>query len=163
MTQKATGSRSDVWAPDFLDFVACLSTHNVDVVLVGGYAVALHGFVRATGDIDFLYRRNKKNVARLRLALMEFGAPPEVLDEEALMSPNVVTQFGIPPFRIDLLNQIDGVTVEEVWKGAEERVFASQTLRVIGLADLLRNKAATGRPKDREDLRQLKAIAAKKR
>lgn len=118
MTQKATGSRSDVWAPDFLDFVACLSTHNVDVVLVGGYAVALHGFVRATGDIDFLYRRNKKNVARLRLALMEFGAPPEVLDEEALMSPN---------------------------------------------ADLLRNKAATGRPKDREDLRQLKAIAAKKR
>jgi len=162
MKQNAGVSPMDQWAPDFIDFVACLNARKVDVVLVGGYAVALHGFVRATGDIDFLYRRTQRNVTRLRQALMDFGAPPEVLDEEALMSPDIVTQFGVPPFRIDLLNQIDGVPVEDVWKGAVERVFATQTLRVIGLAELLRNKASTGRPKDQEDLRQLKAIASKK-
>ena len=95
--------------------------------------------------------------------MSDFGAPAEVLDEDALMTADIVTQFGEPPLRIDLLNAIDGVSVGEVWVGANRIVLGGQELRVIGLDELLSNKAATGRRKDAEDLRRLAARRARKR
>lgn len=65
----------------------------------------------------------------------DFGAPPEIIDEDALMMPEMVTQFGTPPHRIDLLNAIDGVTFEKVWAGAAAVTIQGQTMRVIGLAE----------------------------
>ena len=82
----------------------------MDFVLVGGYAVGVHGVIRATGDIDFFYRRTEGNVKRLCAALADFGAPEEVINVDDLMRKEIVTQFGKPPLRIDLLNAIDGVT-----------------------------------------------------
>ena len=149
-------------SPDFHDFIVLLNEHNVDCVLVGGYALGVHGVIRATGDIDFMYRRTPKNVKRLIGAMIEFGAPVNVLDEEALMKAGIVTQFGKPPQRIDLLNAIDGVTFPEVWKGAMTVRIDGQTISVIGLKELRANKRATGRKKDEEDLRQLKVRAARK-
>lgn len=155
MSKRVGGHANDVLSPDFLDLITCLNEHGVDFVLVGGYALAIHGVVRATGDIDFLYRRTKATVRRLRAALEDFGAPPEIVDEEALMTPEMVTQFGKPPYRIDLLNAIDGVTFEKVWAGAVAVTLQGQTIRVIGLAELRANKASTGRPQDAEDVRRL--------
>ena len=109
---------------------------KVGFVLVGAYALGVHGIVRATGDLDVLYRRSRANVRRLRTAMQEFGAPAEIIDEEALLTEDIVTQFGQPPYRIDLLNAIDGVTFAEVWK----------------------NKRASGRKKDKDDLRMLDAM-----
>jgi hypothetical protein len=129
---------------------------------VGGYALGVHGVIRATVDIDFMYRRTKKNVKRLIGAMMQFGAPANVIDEEALMKAGIVTQFGKPPQRIDLLNEIDGVTFPQVWKGATTARIGGQKVSVIGLNELRRNKGATGRKRDEEDLRQLKARAAHK-
>ncbi|HVH38695.1 MAG TPA: nucleotidyltransferase [Gemmatimonadaceae bacterium] len=149
-------------SPDFLDFIACLNEHRVDYLLVGGYALGAHGVVRATGDIDFLYRRNHKNVDALCEAMVEFGAPTEVIDRTVLMEPNIVTQFGQPPHRIDLLGEIDGVTFAEAWKGAAEIVLDGAKLRVIGLNELKRNKAATGRKRDRDDLRKLQSLKLRK-
>lgn len=157
-----TGSRAepnDAFAPDFLDFIACLNEGAVDFVLVGGYAVGVHGVVRATADLDILYRRTVDNVARLCRALDEFGAPANLIDPAALLTPDTVTMFGAPPLRIDLLGDISGVSFEQVWAGCVELVLQEQPLRVIGLAELRANKAATGRPRDIDDLRRLAAAA----
>lgn len=155
MSKRAGGNDNNVLSPDFLDFITCLNEHGVDFVLVGGYALAIHGVVRATGDIDFLYRRTRAMVHRLCAAMEEFGAPTDVIDEDALLTPEIVTQFGQPPHRIDLLNEIDGVTFKKVWAGATVLTIQGQTMRVIGLAELRANKASTGRPKDAEDVRRL--------
>ncbi len=151
------GESNDVLYADFLDFIACLNTHKVDCVLVGGYALAFHGVVRATGDIDFLYRPTRANVRRLCAALEEFGAPSLVIDEVALMTPDIVTQFGKSPYRIDLLNGIDGVTFQQVWRGASQAVLGGQRMKVIGRAELIANKSATGRKQDDVDVRSLKS------
>ena len=147
------------FSSDFRDFIDVLRKHDVDAVLVGGYALGVHGVIRATGDIDFLYRRTKRNVDRLIAAMQEFGAPAEVVDAERLMAADSVAQFGEPPHRIDLLSGIDGVTYSEVSAGAVAAKVGGRTLRVIGLAELLKNKAAAGRDKDEDDLRRLRARA----
>jgi hypothetical protein len=149
-------------SPDFHDFIVLLNEHKVECVLVGGYALGVHGVIRATGDIDFMYRRTRGNVRRLIGAMSQFGAPANVIDEEALMKAGIVTQFGKPPKRIDLLNEIDGVTFPEVWKGAATVRIDGQKIKVIGLKELRTNKGATGRKKDEEDLRQLTVRAARK-
>lgn len=149
--------------PDLVDFIAALRAHEVRFVLVGGYAVAVHGVARSTADADFFYDRTAKNVQRLMAALREFGAPPKAIDEKALMKRGIVTQFGAPPHRIDLLNDIDGVSFAEARKGAVSATFGDQPLTVIGLKDLITNKRATARPRDLEDVRALTARRRKAR
>ena len=158
MKARAGGEGNAALSPDFLDFIACLDEQHVDFVLVGAYALGLHGVVRATGDLDILYRRSRANVRRLLAAMQEFGAPAEVIDQQALLTPDIVTQFGQPPFRIDLINAIDGVTFAEVWKGAVAVAIARRQVRVIGLDELRQNKRATGRKKDKDDLRRLDSL-----
>lgn len=162
MTASHRGEPNDSFAPDFLDFIACLNEGGVEFVLVGGYAVGVHGVVRATADLDILYRRTEDNVGRLCRALEEFGAPAQLIDPDALLAPDTVTMFGAPPLRIDLLGDISGVSFEQVWVGCVDIVLEDQPLRVIGLAELRANKAATGRPRDIDDLRRL-AVAARTR
>jgi hypothetical protein len=145
MSARTTADSNDSLSRDFLDFITALNSRRVDFVLVGGYALGIHGVVRATGDIDFLYRRTRKNVDSLCASMEDFGAPPEVIDADALLLPETVTQFGRPPNRIDLLNAIDGVTFGEVWKGASTTTIGGQKMRVIGLNELRKNKSATGR------------------
>ena len=140
---------------DFTDFVHALNANGVEYLLVGGYAVGVHGYVRATVNIDFFYRRTTENVTRVLAALQEFGAPPEVLDRAHLDAPDTVTAFGEPPMRIDLLSGLSGVTFEEAREGALQVPLDGDALPVIGLSALRANKQASGRPKDRLDLEQL--------
>lgn len=158
MSRYADAEPNDALSPDFLDFITCLKIRRVDFVLVGGYALGLHGVIRATGDIDFLYRRTRVTVRRLCAAMEDFGAPPVVINPDALLRPEMVTQFGQPPYRIDLLSTIDGVTFKEVWDGATKAVIDGQSIRVIGRRELQKNKEATGRKKDTEDARKLRAL-----
>lgn len=163
MSKPAGGEANEGLSPDFLDFIVCLNEHHVDFVLVGGYAMGVHGVVRATGDIDFLYRRTAKNVRDLCAAMNDFGAPREVIDQASLMTPGIVTQFGNPPYRIDLLNEIDGVGFLEVWRGVTNATLDGQTIRVIGFRELKKNKNATGRKKDEEDVRRLTSQKTRKK
>lgn len=142
---------------DFTDFVHALNANGVEYLLVGGYAVGVYGYVRATVDIDFFYRRTPENVTRVLAALQEFGAPPVVLDRAHLEAPDSVTAFGEPPIRIDLLSELSGVTFDEAREGAVEVPLDGELLPVIGLRALRANKEASGRPKDRHDLEQLGA------
>lgn len=160
---KPAGEANNSLSPDFLDFIVCLNERHVDFVLVGGYAMGVHGVVRATGDIDFLYRRTAKTVRALCAAMNDFGAPRELIDQASLMTSGIVTQFGRPPHRIDLLSEIDGVTFLEVWNGTTSATLDGQKIRVIGLRELKKNKNATGRKKDEEDVRRLTSQKSRKK
>jgi hypothetical protein len=142
-------------SPDVDDLLACLNAQHVEFVLVGGYALGVHGVVRATIDIDLLYRASRENVTALCAALRQFGAPDSVISESALLDHDTVTQFGAPPNRVDLLNAIDGVDFDAVWATAVHAAFGAHRIRVIGRDALITNKRASGRDKDRQDIAML--------
>jgi len=120
-------------------------------LLVGAYAMAAHGHVRATGDIDFWIDRSHENAERVMVALAEFGAPLHGLEADDLEAPDLVFQVGVAPRRIDILTGIDGVSFEEAWPERHEIRISNLTVPVIGRRHLLRNKRATGRLKDAAD------------
>jgi hypothetical protein len=135
----------------------------VKYIVVGGEAVIYHGHSRLTGDVHLFYQPEEENVAGLWAALLEFwaGDIPGVASPGELSEPGIVVQFGAPPNRIDLMNTIDAVSFPEAWERRETVVLAlpdgGVPLPFIGLDDLIRNKAAAGRPRDLEDLHYLRA------
>lgn len=147
------------FSPDALEFIRLLGKHRVEFVIVGGEAVIYHGYARFTGDVDFFYRRSTSNTTALYNALREFwgGRIPSVETVDDLREAGVILQFGRPPNRIDLLNEVDGVTFDEAWNDREtvqiEEIGA--TVAILGLDTLLKNKQASGRAKDLEDLQFL--------
>lgn len=140
---------------DFRDCIRAMHLHGVEFVLVGAHALGVHGIVRATGDIDLLYRQTPSNVASLCAALRDFGAPPALIDPVFMQSRDAIVQIGLPPLRIDLLAAISGVPFDEAWSGALRVRYATHELRVLGIRELLANKRASGRPKDLDDVRRL--------
>jgi hypothetical protein len=101
--------------PDFRDLLALFNAHGVDYLVVGGYAVAAHGHVRATKDLDVWVRPSPVNAPHVIRALVEFGAPLHDLTEADLSSPGIVFQIGVPPIRIDVLTSISAVEFEPAW------------------------------------------------
>lgn len=156
------------FSKDTRDFLRLLSHHKVRFLIVGGEAVIYHGLARGTGDVDFFFEPSKTNAGRLFRALREFwgGTIPGVVGTEALLEPQVVFQFGLPPNRIDLMNSITGVSFAEAWKTKVMESFEEneETIPVpyIGLEALIKNKRSVSRDKDRQDLVYLES-AAKKR
>lgn len=138
---------------DFVDMLAALAEHEVDFVVVGAYALAAHGFPRATGDIDLLVRPTKENSSKVYRALRAFGAPVEAhgVKEQDFAEPGHVYQIGLPPRRIDILTSISGVSFDEALQGALTASLGPVTTRFIGKAAMIRNKRASGRPKDLVD------------
>ena len=140
---------------DFKEFVALLNAHEVEYLIVGGYAMALHGRPRNTGDLDVWIARSPENAARLMQALDAFGFGGVGLAQSDFESPDQVIQLGYPPFRIDLLTAIDGVEFANAWPRRETIVHNGLALHFIGLEDLKTNKRTSGRPRDIDDLEQL--------
>ena len=137
---------------DFQDMLAALSEENVEYLLVGAYAMAAHGYPRATGDMDIWIRPSDENAQRVWRALKRFKAPVHDLTVEDLKTPEIVFQIGIAPRRIDLLTSIDAVVFEDAWPHRKVIVVGGQSLPVLGRADLIRNKRACRRPKDQADV-----------
>ena len=132
--------------------LSALSAEHVEFMLVGAHALAAHGFVRATQDIDILVRPTPENARRVFAALRTFEAPLFNLAEADLLNPDVIYQVGVEPNRIDLMNDISGVSWDEAWAGRTEIVIEGIRVSVLGLEEFVRNKRASGRPKDRADL-----------
>ena len=141
---------------DLKEFIALMNSHEVEYIIVGGHAVAYHGYPRFTGDMDFFVRTSAENAARIITVLQSFGFTGAEQLEPTLVTAGKVVQLGRPPNRIDLLTGIDGVTFEQAVAGAIEIKMDELPVRMIGLEDLLKNKAAAGRPKDLADLLELK-------
>lgn len=136
--------------------LSCLKDENVDFLIVGAYALAAHGFPRATGDLDIWVRNDPENAHRIMSALSKFGAPAQQLSEEDFTSTDLIVQFGVEPSRIDLLTGIDGVEFQEAWQNRVRIVLDNLEIFILSKKDLLTNKVATGRDKDQGDIIWLK-------
>jgi hypothetical protein len=142
--------------PDFKDMLSCLKDEKVDFLIVGAYALAAHGFPRATGDLDIWVRKDPENAHRVIRALRRFGAPATQLSSEDFTSTDLIVQFGVEPCRIDLLTGISGIEFEEAWQNRVSIEIDNLEIFILSKKDLLTNKMATGRDKDQGDIIWLK-------
>jgi hypothetical protein len=140
---------------DFLDLLRAFSAHEVRFLIVGAYALGLHGRPRATGDLDVWVDATPENAIRVVAALEEFGAPLTGVTAEDFSHPGVVFQMGLPPARIDLLTELSGLTFAEAWPDRLVGPFGPAEVPFIGRDAFVRNKRATGRLKDLGDLEAL--------
>jgi hypothetical protein len=140
---------------DFRDLLAEFNVHHVEFLVVGAHALAAHGHVRATKDLDVWVRPDLENAKRVLKALKEFGTAVHDLTEEDLTKPGTVFQIGVPPLRIDVVTAIDGVSFDEAWTAKLETRFADQPTGVLSREHLIRNKRATGRTQDLADVEWL--------
>lgn len=144
---------------DFRDLIRTFVAEEVEFVVVGAYALALHGLPRATGDIDVLVRPSFDNASRVIRALIRFGAPVEAagLTEADLAQPGIVYQIGLPPRRVDVLTEITGVDFDEAWASRVVARFDEGPVFFLGRDALIKNKRATGRTKDLADAESLES------
>ena len=142
--------------PDFRDLFAALNAAGAEFMVVGGYALAVHGHPRFTKNLEVWVRADPVNAQKVWVALDAFGAPWGSLTLEDLSAPGIVFQMGLPPNRIDVLTGIDGVGFQEAWDRKLESTYGDQPVAVIGRDDLIRNKLATGRPQDTLDVATLR-------
>ena len=143
---------------DFRDMLVALNDAEVDYLVVGAYAVAAHGFPRATGDLDIWVRANPESAENLLSALTVFGAPMHEVSAADFSSPSIVFQIGVPPGRIDILTDVSGVNFDAAWANRMTVEIDGVKLSIIGRSDLIANKRATGRPKDLADLACLESV-----
>jgi hypothetical protein len=148
---------------DLREFIALLNSQKVEYLVVGGHAVAFHGHPRFTGDIDFFIRASGENATRVLAVLGDFGFGGLGIQLDDLMVPNKILQLGRPPSRIDILTSISGVAFDDAWQTAVHGELDHQPVRFIGWDALLANKKASGRDKDLLDIKQLTAVAAKRK
>ncbi|NQT93501.1 MAG: hypothetical protein HQ559_12135 [Lentisphaerae bacterium] len=154
---------SSSFSPDMYDFIVLLHKHEVKYMVVGGEAVIFYGYARLTGDIDFFYERSPENAEKLFETLKEFwnGSVPDLEGAAELLEPGVIIQFGVPPNRIDLINQISGVEFGDAWPSRKTVTLQgprAAEMHYLGLAALIRNKRAAARDKDLDDLQHLQDL-----
>jgi hypothetical protein len=148
---------------DLREFIELLNSHQVEYLIVGGHAVGFHGHPRFTGDIDFLLAATESNAQRVLATLRAFGFGDLALTPSDFTSEGQVVQLGRPPNRIDLLTSISGVSFEEAWSDRTPSSIDSLPVQFIGLNALLKNKRASGRPKDLADAAKLEAVALRRK
>jgi hypothetical protein len=132
-----------------------LSTHGVEYLLVGGYAVGYHGYPRATVDMDIWVASNPQNAARTVAAIREFGFDVEQLREELFLQANKIVRMGEPPLRIEVMTSVSGVDFDTCYPQRIAEVVDGVQINFINLENLKTNKLAAGRHKDLDDLENL--------
>jgi hypothetical protein len=137
---------------DFIDILSAFSEEKVDYMVVGGYAMAFHGYARATGDIDLWIRISEENAEKVWRALRSFGAPLFDLNIDDLKTPGMVFQMGVVPNRIDIINEIEAVNFDDAWRDHKTVKIEGFEIPLIGKNQLILNKKALGRPKDQLDV-----------
>ena len=141
--------------PDFREILSAFEDSEIEYLVVGAYALAAHGFPRATGDLDIWIRTSEENVSAVFKSLIAFGAPLESLTEEELTEKDVVFQIGVSPCRIDILTSITGVSFDAAWPQRLRIEMDGVHVLVLGRNDLIENKKATARPQDLVDVEKL--------
>lgn len=137
---------------DFVDLLRAFVEHDVRFLIVGAYALALHGRPRATGDLDVWVDATRENAGRVVRALASFGAPMDQVSEADFSSSGVVFQMGVAPGRIDILTALTGLTFDEAWPSRVRESLGGVEVDFIGREAFIRNKRATGRMKDLGDI-----------
>ncbi len=145
-----------MFSQDFREFIELLIKNKAEYLIVGGYAVGIHGHPRYTGDLDIWLNPTAENAELILKSVNEFGFSSFNLSLSDFTKPGNVIQLGYPPLRIDLLTEIDGVTFNECFNNRKEVVIEDLKVNFIGYNDLLKNKKETGRPRDIDDIDNLK-------
>jgi predicted nucleotidyltransferase len=140
---------------NFADFLKLLNSHSVEYLVIGGYAVGYHGFVRATGDLDVFVNISAHNASSLVQVFTEFGFSAPELKTELFMEPGKIVRIGLPPLRIEVLNSISGVSFADAYPRRIEEKIDGVAVPFIDLKSLLKNKEASGRHKDLADIEGL--------
>ena len=143
---------------DYKDMLHALSDENVRFLLVGAYALAAHGFLRATMDIDIWIKPSPRNVDAVLRALRRFGAPLHDLTAEDLLKDDTVFQIGVAPRRIDLITSASGLEFEETYERSLSVDIEGIEVRIPSIDDLIHNKRATGRTRDLADAEALESL-----
>lgn len=141
--------------PDFEELLRLFEENRVSYMVVGGYAVAFHGYPRFTKDIDLWFRLDDSNIGRLKKALFAFGFAKHALPDRLFSEPGNIIKFGVEPVRVDLINEIDGVSFDEAIQVAVRGRYGNVEIPFIGLESLIANKRASGRTQDLADLENL--------
>ena len=149
---------SNIFNDDFRDFLAALNLEKVKYILVGGYSVILHGYSRTTGDMDLWVERSEENYNRIKQAFFHFGMPVfDMTQENFLSHPNWdVFTFGTPPVAIDLMLQLKGLDFNNAYVKSVLFEDDGLTIRTIHKDDLIKAKLSANRPKDQDDLANLR-------
>ena len=138
---------------DFKEFIKFLNSHDVKYLLVGGWAVGLYGFPRATKHIDFLIAIDPQNLDRILHALSDFGGP--TAEAHHLNKPGCVFRMGTPPLQIDIINEAAGINFDECFERKNLIAVDDIMINVISKEDLIKNKKASGRTQDQADAERL--------
>lgn len=140
---------------DFKEFIESLNANQVRYLVVGGYAVALHGYPRYTKDLDIWIESSPENARALVLALTQFGLASLGLTESDFLDPEQVVQIGYPPNRIDILSTVSGLEFTGCYAQRVETMLDGVEVNFIDLENLRKNKKASGRLQDLADLENL--------
>ena len=140
---------------DFKEFLKLLNSHKVKYLLIGGYAVGYHGYVRATADIDIWIPIDEETAGEMVNIITEFGFPVEILSKKLFLEKENVIQMGVPPFRIDILTSISGVEFPECYQKRVKDLIDGVEVNIIDIDSLRKSKKAAGRDKDNIDIKHL--------
>jgi hypothetical protein len=148
---------------DFREFLSLLNRHRVKYLVIGGYAVGYHGYPRYTGDIDIFVATSPENGKGLVKVFREFGFADDHLAPEFFCDYGQVIRLGREPMKLEIVNKIDGVTFAECYARRERARLEDLRVNFIAYEDLLKNKRASGRHKDLQDLEVLQTKPGRKR
>lgn len=140
---------------EFKEFLKCLNDNQVDYLLIGGYAVVYHGYPRYTGDMDIWIDLNNENADKTVRAIEQFGFDVPAAWAAWLRTKDHILRMGVPPMRIEVLTGISGVTFADCRPGRVIEQLDDLLVPVIALSDLIKNKKASGRTKDLNDVENL--------
>lgn len=143
---------------EFKEFAKLLMSHGVKFMVIGGYAVIAYGHPRYTGDIDFFIEKSPENAKRMLAAITEFFGPQPALSIESFLDDERMSQLGVPPYRIDILVGIRGVTFSEAYPRHQLHMLAGAEVPFISYEDLIKSKKAAGRYKDLGDIEALELV-----
>ena len=143
---------------DYKEILQSLSDEDVKFLLVGAYALAAHGYPRATMDIDIWVMPSPDNAEAVLRALRTFGAPLHELTIDDLQKDDTIFQIGVAPRRIDIITSASGLQFEEAFARSLEIDVEGLRINIPSLSDLIRNKKASGRTKDLADVEVLEAL-----
>ncbi len=141
--------------PDFREFLRLLNARGAEYLLIGGYAVAYHGYPRATAFMDILVAMHPDNAERITAVLKEFGFTLPQVRPELFLKADQLIRMGTPPVRIEIATSISGVDFATCWAGRVVDVLDGISVNIIGLKQLKQNKKAAARHKDLDDLENL--------
>jgi predicted nucleotidyltransferase len=137
-----------------------LNAHNVEYVVIGATAFPVHGYSRATLDIDIFIRPTEGNCRNAWQALNDFGYDMTDVSVAEMQSNKIlIRQYMV---ETDIHPYVKGITFREIWKNKVAAKIGDVETYFASLDDLILMKKAAGREKDKEDLRVLEKLKEKK-